>query len=235
MAGASASLVVAFVLVALATAVLAVALVRRAHVGADGHLDTGRSVFYAFVSVGCWMAFTAALAVSGVLSDFERRPPTLPILVVVTFAIAVAIAFSRFGTRIIDGLPLAWLIGFQGFRFPLEMVMHRAAVEGVMPIQMSYSGRNLDIMSGVTALLVAWLIARGHGTRRTPWLWNILGSALLLNIVVVAILSLPIFAAWGPERVNVWISHAPFVWLPTVLVPFALIGHLLLWRKLLRG
>ncbi|MGB8330037.1 MAG: hypothetical protein WCE62_07900, partial [Polyangiales bacterium] len=75
--------------------------------------------------------------------------------------------------------------------------------------------------------------AQGRGTRRTPWLWNILGSALLLNIVAVAILSLPTFAVWGPQQVNVWITHAPFVWLPTLLVPFALIGHLLLWRRLL--
>ncbi|MCZ6807003.1 MAG: hypothetical protein O7F08_08630 [Deltaproteobacteria bacterium] len=60
-----------------------------------------------------------------------------------------------------------------------------------------------------------------------------MGSALLLNILVVAVLSLPLFAFWGAEQLNLWITHAPFVWLPTVLVPFALIGHLLLWRKLI--
>ncbi|MGB8332671.1 MAG: hypothetical protein WCE62_21280, partial [Polyangiales bacterium] len=134
MAEASAGLIVAFVLVVLATAVLALALVRRAHLGTDGNLGTGRSVYRAFVAVGCWMAFTAALAASGVLSDFDRRPPLLPILVVAGFGIAIGVAFSRFCTRLIAGLPLAWLIGFQGFRFPLELVMHRAAVEGVMPI-----------------------------------------------------------------------------------------------------
>jgi hypothetical protein len=234
MADASVGLVVAFVLVVLATVGLGLALVRRAHVGAGGDAGPERSIFYAFVSAGLWMGFTAALAVSGVLSDFERRPPPLPILVAVTFGLAIAIAFSRFGARMVDGVPLAWLIAFQGFRFPLELVMHRAAEEGVMPIQMSFSGQNPDIISGITALLVAWLISRGHGTKRTPWLWNILGSALLVNIVAVAILSLPPFAAWGPERLNIWVVHAPFVWLPTVLVPFALIGHLLLWRKLLR-
>ena len=38
--------------------------------------------------------------------------------------------------------------------------MHRAATEGVMPMQMSYSGQNLDIVSGVTAIVVAWMMAR---------------------------------------------------------------------------
>jgi len=218
----------------LATVVVALMLVRRAYAGADGQLGSERSVFRAFVAVGCWMAFTAALAVSDVLSDFDRRPPLLPILVAISFALAIAIAFSRFGTRVMEGTSLAWLIGFQGFRLPLELVMHRAAEEGVMPIQMSFAGQNLDIISGATALLVAWLISRGLATKRTPWLWNILGSALLINVLVVAILSLPMFARWGPEQLNIWVSHAPFVWLPTLLVPFALIAHLLLWRKLLR-
>ncbi|MGB8224210.1 MAG: hypothetical protein WCF10_16590 [Polyangiales bacterium] len=234
MADPSAGLLVAFVLLVLATAVLALTLVRRAHVDPDGQLGSQRSVFYAFVAVGCWMAFTAALAQNGVLSDFDRRPPLLPILVAVSFGLAVAIAFSRFGTRVMDGISLAWLIGFQGFRLPLELLMQRAAEEGVMPIQMSFSGQNLDIISGATALLIAWLISRGLATKRTPWLWNILGSALLINVLVVAILSLPMFARWGPEQLNIWVSHAPFVWLPTLLVPFALIAHLLLWRKLLR-
>lgn len=231
----TAGLVAAFVLVVFATLVLVLFLVRRAHVPADGEMGADRSTFYAFFLLGLWMAFTAALASSGLLGDFERRPPPLPVLVAVTFGLAVAIAFSRFGARVMDGVPLAWLVGFQGFRLPLELVMHRASEEGVMPIQMSYSGQNLDIISGVTAILVAWLISRGYSTNRTVWLWNILGSALLVNIVVVAILSLPMFAVWGPEQLNLWITRAPFVWLPTVLVPFALIGHLLLWRKLLRG
>lgn len=231
----TAALVAAFVLVVLATVVLVLGLVRRAQVRDDGEVGADRSTFYAFFTIGIWMALTAALASSGLLGDFERRPPPLVILVAATFGIATVIAFSGFGTRLMRGLPLAWLVGFQGFRFPLELVMHRAAEEGVMPIQMSYSGQNFDIVSGVTAIVVAWSLSLGYAGKRTLWLWNILGSVLLVNILVVAILSLPTFAAWGPNQLNLWITHPPFVWLPTVLVPLALIGHLLLWRTLLRA
>lgn len=34
------------------------------------------------------------------------------------------------------------------------------------------------------------------------------------------------------EPANVWITWPPFVWLPAVLVPVALLGHLLLFRRL---
>ena len=38
---------------------------------------------------------------------------------------------------------------------------------------------------------------------------------------------------FGPERLNTWVAYAPFVWLPAVMVVCALIGHLVIWRKLL--
>ena len=234
MAEPSLGLLVAFVLVVLATVILVLGLVRRAHADPIDAAHVSRSTFYAFFGLGIWMALTAALASSGILENFDARPPPMMVLMLVTFVVSIPIAFSGFGTRVMKGVSLAWLIGFQGFRFPLELVMHRAAVEDVMPLQMSYSGQNLDIISGITAIVVGWMIAKGYATRRTPWLWSLLGTGLLINVLVVAVLSTPMFARWGPDELNVWVTTVPFVWLPTVLVPFALIGQLLLWRRLFR-
>ena len=61
-----------------------------------------------------------------------------------------------------------------------------------------------------------------------------LGLVLLVNIVVVAILSTPPFAAFGPARLNVFVTYPPFVWLPTVLVLAALAGHLVIFRAIIR-
>jgi hypothetical protein len=62
--------------------------------------------------------------------------------------------------------------------------------------------------------------------------WNILGLALLVNIVGVAILSTPRIQLFGPDRLNVWVMYPPFVWLPAVMVLAALAGHLLIFRAL---
>jgi len=62
------------------------------------------------------------------------------------FVAGILLARSSIGDRFARGLPLTYLVGFQVFRFPLELAMHRAYVEGVMPVQMSYSGRNFDIV-----------------------------------------------------------------------------------------
>ncbi|WP_437619876.1 hypothetical protein [Sorangium sp. So ce1151] len=81
--------------------------------------------------------------------------------------------------------------------FPLELLMHRAALEGVMPAEMSYSGLNLDILTGARALVLAPLLA----LRRVPrWIvagWNALGSALLFVMAAVALLSSPMVRAFG--------------------------------------
>jgi len=101
-----------------------------------------------------------------------------------------------------------------------------------MPVQMSYSGRNFDIVTGITALVVAAALRWGLAPRWLAGAWNVLGLALLLNIVTIAILSTPRFAFFGQDRLNVWVTYPPFVWLPAVMVLAALAGHLLVFRAL---
>lgn len=182
-------------------------------------------------AIGILMAIEYALASWGVLRNWESRPPPIMLLVMISLLLVVRLAFSVTGTAMAK-LPFAMLIGLQAFRLPLELVMHHAAAEGRMPVQMSYSGWNFDIVTGITAIPVAWLAFGGKAPRWLLMGWNALGSLLLAAIVGIAVASTPVFAAFGPDRLNTWIADAPFVWLPCVLVPAALLGHLLLWRKL---
>lgn len=175
-----------------------------------------------------WLAVVASLAASGRLLDFDRVPPPLFLPVALGGFSTVALAFSGWGTKLVRQLPLALLVGWQAFRLPLELVMHHAYEVEVMPVQMSYEGLNLDIVTGVTALILAF-----YPRRFLVWAWNCLGLALLINVVTVAILSTPIpFRVFLNEPANLWIATVPFCWLPTFLVPLALLGHLLVFRKL---
>jgi hypothetical protein len=179
-----------------------------------------------------WMGVSLALADRGIFRNWDATPPPFALLVVAILALGFRIAFSRFGWRLATGLPLWVLVGVQAFRLPLELAMHALVGRGIMPEQMSYSGRNFDIVTGGTAIVVAGLVAAGLAGRRLVMAWNILGLLLLVNIVVVAILSTPRFAAFGPDRLNTFVTYPPFVWLPTVLVLAALAGHLIIFRAL---
>ncbi len=191
-----------------------------------------RATLAAAVAAGVWMAGLGAAAAAGRLS-FTTTPPTMPLVIVGVGVIGLSVGLSRVGARLAAGLPLALLVGFQGFRLPLELMMHRAAEIGLMPPQMSYSGLNFDIVTGVTALIAGGLLAAGRLPRWTVHAWNTMGALLLLNVVTVAMLSAP-----GPLRVfrnepaNVWISAFPWVWLPGVYVTLAVIGHVVVFRRL---
>src|SRR5262245_48448410 len=83
-----------------------------------------------------WMAVFAVLAEKGVLARFDQRPPPLALAMASFVLSGVGLALSPVGTKFARGLPIAWLVGAQAFRLPLELVMHQAAREGVMPVEM---------------------------------------------------------------------------------------------------
>ncbi|MDB4938946.1 MAG: hypothetical protein JWP87_5918 [Labilithrix sp.] len=186
------------------------------------------------IALAMWVALVGAAAASGVLRDAHARPPPIVVVVLGGMLLAVVAARSSIGERLARGLPLAALVGFHCFRLPLELVMHRAASEGTMPVQMSFSGWNFDIVSGASAIVVAWMIARDRAPRWLVVAWAVMSTALLGVIIAVAVASTPIFAAFGtaPERLNTWIGWFPFSWLPAVLVPAALFGQLVVFRRL---
>jgi hypothetical protein len=97
---------------------------------------------------------------------------------------------------------------------------------------MSFSGRNFDILTGASALIVAAFVRAGRAPRWLVVTWNVLGLALLTNIVAIAILSTPPVHYFGTARLNVWVTYPPFVWLPAVMVLAAFAGHLVIFRAL---
>lgn len=197
------------------------------------HTAGRRPAFGFALGAGAWLIVAAALGLSGFLAR-DGLPPRVLVLLLPTLALPVLLGFSRVGALLANA-PVWWLVAFHGFRLPLELVMHQAAVEGVMPPQMTFTGSNFDITTGATALLVAALAARGWAPRWLLLAWNTLGTLLLATILLIAMASLPAFAAFGPapSRLNTWVAYFPFVWLPAGLVSSAVLGHVLLWRRLL--
>jgi len=227
---ASADVVFGFAGLAAAIAVAFVAAVgwsRRQAEPADR-----KRVIWLGVGLSLWLALTFALAATGALA-FGTLPPRVMVLFTVTLVLAIVLARSAIGRDLAVGLPFSILIGFQAFRVLVEFLIHRAAQDGLAPPQMTWSGFNFDVVTGLTALPVAWLAARGRATPTIIRAWNVLGVLLLVNVLVIAIVSMPTpLRLFMNEPANTWVSKAPFVWLPTVLVPAAIVGHILVWRKL---
>jgi hypothetical protein len=217
--------------IALALAVFFVWAVGRATPSGDARQRRRRRVVAA-VGATAWLVTLGALAHSGVLARFDVKPPPVMLAIGASVALAVGLGLSRVGAELAT-LPLPILIGWQAFRLPLELTMHHAASVGLMPTVMSYSGRNYDIVSGLGACVLALALTRFRVPRAVVLAWQVVASALLLNVMAVAMAATPLFRAFGDEQLNTWVAYFPYIWLPSVMVLSALLGHIVISRHLL--
>ncbi len=175
----------------------------------------------------------AILAQRGALDRYNPLPAPALVMVGLISLGTLALTLSPIGRSIATNVGLAWLVGFQAFRIPVEWWLHRAYVTGLVPVEMTFGGRNFDIVSGVTGLLLGMWVAFGRPPRGVLMAWNLLGLALLANIVSIAVLAVPTpFQVFVNGPPNLLPSTFPYVWLPTLLVQAALAGHILVFRKL---
>lgn len=181
-----------------------------------------------------WIVLTGSLAVSGFYDKPGQFPPVLFVFGVapaVLFVLANLIFFRR---SLIDKLPLRLLTLIHIIRIPVELTLYWLWLGGVVPQVMTFSGRNYDILSGILAFAV-FLLGFTDG-RANKWLltaFNLVGLALLVNIVVLAMLSLetPI-QRFGFDEPNRAVLYFPYIWLPTIIVPIVLFSHLAALYKL---
>jgi hypothetical protein len=104
--------------------------------------------------------------------------------------------------------------------------------EHLVPRELTFEGRNFDILIGITALVVGYLmLKKPEVTRTTAIIWNVVGIISLVNIGFIAVFSVP-----SPFRVfatNYLPTYFPGILIPTVFVPFALCFHILSLKQLL--
>jgi hypothetical protein len=187
--------------------------------------------------VAVYLAVPAAMAKMGVLDRYDPLPAPALLLVLVVSLLTLVMMLSPVGGRWARVIPLGAVVALQAFRIPVEWVLYRLHVEGVIPVQMTFAGRNFDVITGIAGLVLGvWLLSGRSVRRGVLWVWNVLGLALLINIVAIAALSTPVpFRRFTEGPPNLLPGTFPYVWLPTFLVQVAWASHLLVFRKLRLG
>lgn len=182
------------------------------------------------------LAAQALLAAKGFFRDFSGMPPRIFLLIGPVFFLLFIIAFLPRTSRWVAPLSQTALSGFQSFRIAVEIVLWALYAQVLIPVQMTFEGRNFDIVSGILGAVVGLLLWRKVKLSRAVILvWNFIGLGLLINIVVTAILSTPVsFRFFMNEPANTIVAELPYVWLPGFVVPMAFLLHILSIRKALQ-
>lgn len=156
--------------------------------------------------------------------------PVFPLLFIFMNGGALAYGLSSMGKRLELGTPIWAWVAFQGFRLPLELVLHSWAAQGTIPDTMTWTGQNWDIVTGIVALLCAPFAVKN---RASAWVANAVGFALLLNVMRVAVMSSPLPFAWGQQPPLLLAMVFPYALIVPLCVGAALTGHVILTRQLL--
>ncbi len=194
----------------------------------DG-LPAGRRVVPVAVGVAVWLAAIAVLVRSG----FVAVAP-MPRLMFFAGGITLVCLLAGLlapGRWIAGAVPIAALVAFQGFRLPLELILHAWAEQGTIPATMTWTGQNWDVVTGVTALVAAPFAARA---RAAAWIADVVGLLLLANVFRVVVLSSPLPFAWPVSPPLLLAFHLPYALIVPICVGGALFGHVALTRALLR-
>lgn len=190
--------------------------------------EAGRSSslrFTVFFVVFLWVLFQAVLSYIGFYSQFSAIPPRLiltgvgpAVLMVIVFLITPSLR------KVITEFRLEDLILISVVRIPVEIMLHQLFEAKLVPQDMTYSGMNWDILSGLTAPLMIWIARKNFlWTRQVLIVWHVLTLGLLINIVTIAILSAPFpFQQINFDQPNIAVFSFPFIFLPTFIVPMVL-------------
>ncbi len=183
-----------------------------------------------------WIALQSALAIGGFYNDPKTMTARFPLL----FLPALLFLIYRFSTKkgraFIDGLDLPTLTLISTVRLFVELVLSWLLIHKTIPEAMTFNGRNFDIFSGITAPIVYYFgFAKKTLSNKVILAWNFLCLALLINVVLNAVLSLPdLYQRFGFERPNMALGFFPFILLPAFLVPsvlFSMVASIRLLTK----
>ena len=180
-----------------------------------------------------WLTVLSVMSLNGFFADFMAIPPRVMLTVLVCFLTILILAANKRFAKSLLNLPPTWLIVPQVFRVAVEIVLWLLYENGNTPQQMTFEGLNFDILAGLSAPVVAYFAFSGGRKNYTLALvWNILSMGLLINILTVAVLSMPLVGAFDDP--NTFVSFFPYILLPGFVAPFAMMLHVFSIKQLLK-
>jgi hypothetical protein len=188
---------------------------------------------------GLWIGLAIALASTGIYLPRATPVPVVGVMVALPLVVVGAMAaFSANVRSALMTLPLPLLIGLNSVRIFTGGFMVLLAGQGMLSGPFPQSAGWGDIIVGVAAIALIPAVARDFaGNRGAVLAWNILGTLDLVDAVALGVLSAPgsPLQIFGQTVGSTAMWSLPWSSIPTLLVPFYLITHGIMFAKLARA
>lgn len=131
--------------------------------------------------LAAWLGLVGLLGSLGFFLDFQAMPPRMPLFVLIEAVSILGLVFASPFRDELGSIPQRVLVGLQSFRIGVEIILGAMATDGTLPVEMSFHGRNFDVLTGVSAIgvTVALLAVGELRLKKTLLAWNVLGLGLL--------------------------------------------------------
>ena len=199
-------------------------------------MDASRAAKISLAAViGIWIGLAAAAAQAGWLV-ISKPVPVVGLFVVVPLLAAALATTWPAARQAMLSVPMSVMVALNIVRVFAVLFLMLAA-EGRLTGPFPYSAAWGDIITGVAAVLVLWLLKDGIARHAAPiTAWNLFGAADLVLAIAFGVTSsegspLQLFAGPGSAAMQ----HAPWSFVPTVLVPIWLILHGIIALQLRRA
>ncbi len=126
-----------------------------------------------------WVTYVIAMTFTGILDDLSL-PPKAPLLIILPAFIIVFITTSRKRFQgVLDNTPKHVPILIQSFRIIVELLIYGAFLDELFPQRVTFEGLNYDIIIGIIALPMGYLVLKGIAKRKAILAFNIIGLSVL--------------------------------------------------------
>jgi hypothetical protein len=173
--------------------------------------------------------------------DYDVRATPVPVVGIMAalpvVAAGVVAAASARAREVLLALPLPLLVGVNIMR-SVGVFFLMLAAEGRLGGPFPQSAGWGDIVVGLTAIPLTMMVARrAPGYRGALLAWNILGTLDLVSVVTLGIISAPgsPLQLLGGSVGSTAVWTLPWSNMPTLLVPFYLLTHGVIFANLLRS
>ncbi len=185
-------------------------------------------------ALAVWYGLVSYLSMQGV---FQATPELkFPAILLAVFLPIVGglwlIVRSRTMALVIDATPLSWLVAIQTYRVAGVVFLILLSMR-LLPAQFALPAGKGDILVGLLAIPVAWMIHKGsRAAIPAAYAWNILGILDFVVALATGFLTSPgRFQMMALGDPNLLVSVYPLVMIPAFLVPLSSILHgVCIWK-----
>lgn len=181
-----------------------------------------------------YLIYTFILSITGFLSENTLPPRVLLFTTIPLLIFLFGFIFNKpLYWRILDKIPLESLIRIHLFRF-VGLFFIIGAYYKTLPAHFAIIAGFGDITTAIGAVFVSrWVIEQKFWRRKAIIIWNILGLADIISVIISAIHTTKTSIENHTEGI-VEMARFPFIWIPAFAPAVIIFLHISVFKKLKR-